>query len=53
MVQVILLIAMYKIMKEENRSIYILEKIFSKWNKAKPDVGRYIAIYDFINIKKH
>lgn len=52
MVQVILLVAMYKIMKEEHRSIYILEKIFSKWNKARPDVGRYISIYDFISMKK-
>ncbi|MDD3793812.1 MAG: YgjV family protein [Candidatus Gracilibacteria bacterium] len=53
MVQLILLVAMYKIMKEEHRSIYIFEKLFSKWNKTRLDVGRFISIYDFINIKKH
>jgi len=43
---------MYKIMKEEHKTIYIFEKLFSVWNKTRPDVGRFISIYDFISMKR-
>lgn len=51
-VQIILLVAMYKMVHEEWRNVYIIDSLLSKFHKPKFDVWRYISIYDFINIKK-
>lgn len=52
-VQCMLLLAMYRIMIEDHRRIYILEKLISKLHEKKLDIDRFIIIYDFIKLKKH
>ena len=49
--QVILLTAMYKMVHEEWRNIFIIDAIFSKFRKPKYDTWRYIYIFDYINRK--
>lgn len=50
-VQLLLVIAMYKMIIEEWKRVYFVDKVMWILKKPKPDVGRYINIYDFIKIK--
>ena len=52
-VQVILLISMYKMVHDEWRNISIIDKLIFKFKKPKVDIWRYISIYDYIHMKKN
>lgn len=51
-VQIILLSTMYKMIQEEWKSIYIIDKVLSKFKKPKIDVWRFISLYDFKILRK-
>lgn len=51
-VQVILLTAMYKMIHEEWRNVFIIDKALSMFHKPKVDIWRYIYIYDYISLSK-
>lgn len=53
-VQSILIITMYKMIREEWKRVYIVDKVMSiiKKRKAYPDISRFIIIYDYIYILK-
>lgn len=51
LIQFLLIIAMYKMIIEEWKRVYFVDKIMSIIKKPKPDVDRYINIYDFIKLK--
>jgi len=50
--QIILLTAMYKMIHDEWKNVYIIDKVFSIFHKPKFDVWRYIYLYDYISISK-
>jgi len=50
-VQIILLIAMYKMVHDEWKRIFMLDTVIEKFHKPNVDVGRFIAIYDYIHMK--
>lgn len=52
MIQIILIIAMYKMIHEEWKRVFFVDKVISILQHPKPDVWRFINIYDLFNIKR-
>ena len=50
--QMILLVAMYKMIHNEWKNIFIIDKVFSIFHKPKLDIWIYIYLYDYISISK-
>ncbi len=48
--QVILIVAMYKMIHEEWKRVYFVDRVITILSHQKPDVGRFIDIYDFIKM---
>ncbi|RAL57600.1 hypothetical protein BLD25_01560 [Candidatus Gracilibacteria bacterium GN02-872] len=51
-VQGILIITMYKMIKEEGERVYFVDKIMGILSKPKPDLGRFVTFYDYLKLKK-
>lgn len=54
LIQILLIITMYKMIHEEWKRVYFVDKIMSIIRRPKTsiDVGRYINIYDILKIKR-
>ncbi|MDD2907633.1 MAG: YgjV family protein [Candidatus Gracilibacteria bacterium] len=50
--QIILIVAMYKLIHEEGKRVYFVDRVISIISHPKPDIGRFIDIYDFIQMNK-
>lgn len=50
-VQIILLVAMYKMVHDEWKRVFMIDTVLETFHKPKADVGRFIAVYDYIHMK--
>lgn len=51
-VQTILIVAMYKMIHEEWKRVFFVDRVMDIIKTPHPDVGRFINIYDFIDLSK-
>lgn len=51
-VQGILIITMYKMIREEWERVYFVDKIMWILSKPKPDLWRFVTFYDYLKLKK-
>lgn len=50
-VLIVLIVTMYKMIKQEWERIYFVDKVFSILSKPSPDIWRFVAIQDYIKMR--